>query len=162
VALLAVVLHLGQVEFKPDPGRDEFFAPADPTVLDDIEKLSGVPPASLSAALVSRTMVTRGETMVIPLKLEQCRTARDAVARHLYKALFSHLVAKINGSVGRAAPAGAGLAEINVLDIFGFESFRANTFEQLCINYTNECLQEQFNRHVFQQQQEEYAREGIG
>ena len=173
VAYLSVILHLGQLTFclappgaTGDEDLEDRFQVEDSTVLSDIEKLCGVKKLAVEAALTTRVMTTRGETFVMANKKEQCVTIRDAVARQMYGRLFDYLVGKINESIGGRNGGGGGgdnktRTEINVLDIFGFESFKTNTFEQLCINYTNECLQEQFNKHVFEQQQQEYIREGI-
>ena len=84
---------------------------------------------------------------------------RDALAKAVYAALFDWLVARINASFANTR--GAALTTISILDIYGFEFFERNSFEQLCINYANERLQQQFNRHLFKLEQEEYEREKI-
>ena len=84
---------------------------------------------------------------------------RDALAKDIYARLFDWIVARINESFTTSASQQKNF--IGILDIFGFEFFDVNSFEQLCINYANERLQAQFNRHLFQLEKEEYEREGI-
>eukprot|EP00887_Chlorella_sp_A99_P002927 scaffold24.g2927.t1 len=87
--------------------------------------------------------------------------SRDALAKTLYARLFDWLVAAINRKIGTFSSARGNGRSIGILDIYGFESFGVNSFEQLCINLANERLQQQFNAHVFKEEQEEYGREGI-
>lgn len=94
--------------------------------------------------------------MITPLNIDQALDARDAVAKSLYSTLFSWLVQRINRIVCKGDK-----TCIAILDIFGFEDFKENSFEQLCINYANENLQFHFNKHVFKLEQQEYAREKI-
>ena len=112
----------------------------------------------LSGALCKRRLVTRDDTITVHLTLEQARDSRDALAKALYGRLFGWLVARCNDKLvdDRAAS-----AFIGILDIFGFEAFKVNSFEQLCINYANERLQQQFNWNVFKAEQAEYEAEGI-
>ncbi len=84
--------------------------------------------------------------------------ARDALAKHIYSLLFQKIVTMINKSLASSTRAHR---FIGVLDIYGFETFQWNSFEQFCINYANEKLQQQFNQHVFKLEQEEYVREKI-
>ncbi|XP_047741246.1 unconventional myosin-X, partial [Hyalella azteca] len=101
----------------------------------------------------------RNERLLTTLNIDQALDARDAVAKALYSALFRWLVRRTNATISghRGHPA----ACISVLDIFGFETFKENSFEQLCINYANEKLQFYFNKHIFKLEQQEYAKEKI-
>lgn len=93
-----------------------------------------------------------------PMNVEQAIGARDALAKHIYAELFNWIVTGINNSLqSQNKPQ----CFIGVLDIYGFETFEVNSFEQFCINYANEKLQQQFNQHVFKLEQEEYFREEI-
>ncbi|KAF2345616.1 Myosin head motor domain, partial [Trinorchestia longiramus] len=101
----------------------------------------------------------RNERLLTTLNIDQALDARDAVAKALYSALFSWLVRRINQIICSSKPSSSSC--ISILDIFGFESFKENSFEQLCINYANEKLQFHFNKHIFKLEQQEYAKEKI-
>ncbi|KAF2576812.1 hypothetical protein F2Q68_00001335 [Brassica cretica] len=105
-----------------------------------------------------RVMVTRGESITKSLDPGSAALSRDALAKIVYSKLFDWLVTKINNSIGQD-PSSEYI--IGVLDIYGFESFKTNSFEQFCINLTNEKLQQHFNQHVFKMEQEEYTKEEI-
>lgn len=92
------------------------------------------------------------------MNIDQALDARDAFAKALYSSLFSWLVARVNHIVYKGTKQ---TAAISILDIFGFENFTENSFEQLCINYANENLQFYFNKHIFKLEQQEYAKEKI-
>lgn len=79
----------------------------------------------------------------------------------VYGAAFDYIVVKVNDSIDDLWNRGRDGTSIGVLDIFGFETFDVDNFEQICINYTNEALQQQFNEFIFKLEQEEYEREGI-
>lgn len=121
--------------------------------------LLGVTAADLKSALCSRTMQAPGEARVIrmPNTASKAGDTRDALARHLYNGIFCHVVEKANASIGFQEEA----TFCGVLDIFGFEFFEINSFEQLCINYTNELLQQYFNSFIFETEAALYAAEGI-
>ncbi|ONK68595.1 uncharacterized protein A4U43_C05F13770 [Asparagus officinalis] len=115
-------------------------------------------PQALEDALCKRVMVTPEEVIKRSLDPHAATTSRDGLAKTIYSRLFDWLVDKINVSIGQD-PTSKSL--IGVLDIYGFESFKANSFEQFCINFTNEKLQQHFNQHVFKMEQEEYTKEQI-
>jgi myosin XV len=100
----------------------------------------------------------RNERVFTALNIDQALDARDAFAKALYSSLFSWLVARVNHIVYKGTKQ---TAAISILDIFGFETFTENSFEQLCINYANENLQFYFNKHIFKLEQQEYAKEKI-
>ncbi|CAK0853868.1 unnamed protein product [Prorocentrum cordatum] len=174
-ALLAV-LHLGNVAFAAPPGNSEGSEAvgqgASGASLAHACRLLGVEPAGLGGALCwqTRRMPGRdGGVISSPLPVAKASDSRDALARHLYGAIFGFLVRRLNEAVGaeKSAPGGAGGLEscrssfIGLLDIFGFEHFETNSFEQLCINFTNELLQQYFNEVIFDHEAELYSREGI-
>ncbi|CAM0956684.1 unnamed protein product [Alopecurus aequalis] len=157
--VVAAILHLGNVEFSE--GNE-----ADSSVQDDKSKfhlrtaaeLFMCDEKSLEESLCKRVMVTRGEKIVRNLDLRAAALSRDALARIVYSRLFDWLVTKINTTIGQDPDS---KLLIGVLDIYGFESFKTNSFEQFCINLTNEKLQQHFNQHVFKMEQEEYTKEEI-
>uniref|UniRef100_A0A3B4DJ16 Myosin VC n=1 Tax=Pygocentrus nattereri TaxID=42514 RepID=A0A3B4DJ16_PYGNA len=120
--------------------------------------LLGVRQENMSRWLCHRRIVLASETVVKPQPRERAINARDALAKHLYAYLFDCVIHKINQSL--RVP-GKQHSFIGVLDIYGFETFDVNSFEQFCINYANEKLQQQFNLHVFKLEQEEYMKEDI-
>mmetsp|Transcript_39006 Transcript_39006/g.63198 ORF Transcript_39006/g.63198 Transcript_39006/m.63198 type:complete len:1245 (+) Transcript_39006:222-3956(+) len=155
---VAAVLYIGEIAFAPDPKGQDLLQLEDNEGLRSVCALLQCDKKDLQKALTTRTLVTRGEVFSVPLTEEQCYAARDAMAKGLYGKLFLWLVDRINLSI-RAKESTSQC--IGVLDIFGFESFDSNSFEQLCINYANEKLQQQFIQNVLKSEQEEYKVEGI-
>uniref|UniRef100_A0A2N9IDF7 Myosin motor domain-containing protein n=1 Tax=Fagus sylvatica TaxID=28930 RepID=A0A2N9IDF7_FAGSY len=158
--VVAAILHLGNVEFtkgkeidssepKDDKSRFHLTTAAELFMCDE---------NSLEDSLCKRVIVTRDETITKWIDPESAALSRDALAKIVYSRLFDWLVNKINNSIGQD-PDSKNL--IGVLDIYGFESFKTNSFEQFCINLTNEKLQQHFNQHVFKMEQEEYTKEEI-
>jgi myosin-5 len=162
LSIVAGILHLGQVKFesKMSEGGQEIAQIADEKTVADAAMLLGVDVAKLTTALTVRIMVTRGDEIRIDLAPDKAQDARDALAKTVYGALFLWVVKEVNNCImwenDKDIRSSAG-----VLDIFGFESFAVNSFEQLCINFTNEALQQQFNKFIFKLEQEEYEREEI-
>eukprot|EP01041_Mallomonas_annulata_P007192 gene7191-14661_t len=160
---MAGILHLGQVQFQPTADGEGCEVLLQ---LPEVEKsiamatsLWGVERETLLGAMTTRTMTARGETYTISMRVNQASDARDGLVKALYGRIFEWIVMTINTSIdiGRQDTR----ADVGVLDIFGFECFKNNSFEQLCINYTNETLQQQFNQFVFKMEQIEYQNERI-
>ncbi|KAF7837384.1 myosin-7-like isoform X11 [Senna tora] len=158
--VVAAVLHLGNIEFvkgdepdssepKDDQSRFHLKTAAELFMCDE---------KALEDSLCKRVMVTRGEAITKWLDHNSAALSRDSLAKVVYSRLFDWIVKKINDSIGQD-PDSKNL--IGVLDIYGFESFKTNSFEQFCINLTNEKLQQHFNQHVFKMEQEEYTKEEI-
>ncbi|PHU13460.1 Myosin-14 [Capsicum chinense] len=158
--VVAAILHLGNIEFTKGKEMDSS-APKDEKSrfhLRTAAELFMCDVKALEDSLCKRVIVTRGETITKWLDPEAAAISRDALAKIVYSRLFDWLVDKINNSIGQD-PNSKSL--IGVLDIYGFESFKTNSFEQFCINLTNEKLQQHFNQHVFKMEQEEYTKEEI-
>ncbi|CAH8390865.1 unnamed protein product [Eruca vesicaria subsp. sativa] len=157
-AMLAAVLWLGNVSFTVIDNENHV-EPEEDESLSTVAKLIGCNIDDLKLALSKRNMKVRNDTIVQKLTLSQAIDARDALAKSIYACLFDWLVEQINKSlaVGKRRTG----RSISILDIYGFESFNKNSFEQFCINYANERLQQHFNRHLFKLEQEEYIQDGI-
>ncbi|CEG44284.1 myosin-like protein [Plasmopara halstedii] len=156
--VLSGILHLGEAQFVTKIENDE----ACDLVMDSVvysSLLLGLDPEMMATALTHRTMKAAGDVYRVPLTVDQALSGRDALAKAIYASIFDWLVAGINASLGAACQVTR--TTIGVLDIFGFESFQYNSFEQLCINYANEKLQEKFTQDVFRAVEEEYEREEI-
>ncbi|CAK9435340.1 uncharacterized protein LODBEIA_P56950 [Lodderomyces beijingensis] len=151
---LAVVLHLGNLQFTSKTSEQASFTKDSP--VGTIAALLGVSPASLSDAFLRPKVRAGRELVVKSQRADDVKFAIDAFARWVYEKLFQFIVGKINDSLN-----GSTGNFIGVLDIAGFEIFESNSFEQLCINYTNEKLQQFFNHHSFILEQKEYMREQI-
>ncbi|CAL8243411.1 unnamed protein product [Lota lota] len=155
--VLAAILHLGNVEVK-DRDSDSSIIPPNNSHLTAFCELVGVSYQDMSHWLCHRKLRTATETYIKTVPRLQAVNARDALAKHIYAKLFSWIVEHVNKALVTNIKQ---RSFIGVLDIYGFETFEINSFEQFCINYANEKLQQQFNMHVFKLEQEEYMREEI-
>ncbi|XP_071990045.1 unconventional myosin-VIIa isoform X4 [Engystomops pustulosus] len=162
--LLAAILHLGNLRYEARmydnlDACEVIYS----TSLTTAANLLEVEPQDLMNCLTSRTIITRGETVSTPLSMEQALDVRDAFVKGIYGRLFVWIVEKINAAIYRPLSNEPKTVRrsIGLLDIFGFENFTVNSFEQLCINFANENLQQFFVRHVFKLEQEEYNLENI-
>uniref|UniRef100_A0A8C4YZH6 Myosin VC n=1 Tax=Gadus morhua TaxID=8049 RepID=A0A8C4YZH6_GADMO len=155
--VLAAILHLGNVQIKAAGGEHSSVPSSDPHLVVFCDLLHVSAP-ELCRWLCNRRMVLVMETVVMPVPPERATSARDALAKQVYAKLFDCVIQKINAAL--KVP-GIQHAFVGVLDIYGFETFDTNSFEQFCINYANEKLQQQFNLHVFKLEQEEYMKEDI-
>ncbi|KAG8829588.1 Myosin type-2 heavy chain 1 [Serendipita sp. 399] len=159
--LLAALLHIGNIEIT-GMRNDSNIPDQEPSLLQSTRFL-GISPVEFKKWTIKKQITTRTEKIVTGLNLAQATVVRDSVAKFLYACLFEWLVAIVNESLAGENGEAANRAEmfIGVLDIYGFEFFKKNSFEQFCINYANEKLQQEFNAHVFKLEQEEYVREQI-
>ncbi|TXG66005.1 hypothetical protein EZV62_007280 [Acer yangbiense] len=158
--VVASILHLGNIEFTKGKEVDSS-VPKDETAKFHLKMASELlmcDSVALEDALCKRVMITPEEVIKRSLDPQSALVSRDGLAKTIYSRLFDWLVDKINSSIGQD-PNSKSL--IGVLDIYGFESFKTNSFEQFCINFTNEKLQQHFNQHVFKMEQEEYTKEQI-
>ncbi|CAL4927331.1 unnamed protein product [Urochloa decumbens] len=158
--VVAAILHLGNINFSKGKEIDSSKLRDDKSVyhLKTVAELLMCDEKALEDSLCQRVIVTPDGNITKPLDPDSAALSRDALAKTVYSRLFDWIVDKINNSIGQDPDA---INIIGVLDIYGFESFKINSFEQLCINLTNEKLQQHFNQHVFKMEQEEYTREEI-
>ncbi|KAG2545907.1 hypothetical protein PVAP13_9KG467505 [Panicum virgatum] len=158
--VVAAILHLGNIDFSKGKEIDSSKLRDDKSVhhLKTVAELLMCDEKALEDSLCQRVIVTPDGNITKPLDPDSAALSRDALAKTVYSRLFDWIVDKINNSIGQDPDA---TNIIGVLDIYGFESFKINSFEQLCINLTNEKLQQHFNQHVFKMEQEEYTREEI-
>ncbi|XP_055853290.1 myosin-VIIa [Episyrphus balteatus] len=160
IKLLAALLHCGNIKYKATvvDNLDATEIPEHINV-ERVASLLGLPINPLIDALTRRTLFAHGETVVSTLSRDQSVDVRDAFVKGIYGRLFVHIVKKINAAIYK--PRATSRNAIGVLDIFGFENFDQNSFEQFCINYANENLQQFFVQHIFKLEQEEYNHEAI-
>ncbi|KAL6005214.1 hypothetical protein ACLOJK_005776 [Asimina triloba] len=158
--VVAAILHLGNISFVKGKEVDSSSVKDDKSRyhLQTVAELLMCDENALEDSLCKRVIVTPDGNITKPLEPAAAALSRDALAKTIYSRLFDWIVDKINSSIGQDSNA---ISIIGVLDIYGFESFKINSFEQLCINLTNEKLQQHFNQHVFKMEQEEYTKEEI-
>ncbi|XP_071726546.1 myosin-12 [Rutidosis leptorrhynchoides] len=158
--VVAAILHLGNIDFIKGKEFDSSKVKDEKSFyhLHTTAELLMCDEKALEESLCERVIVTPDGNITKPLDPAAAANSRDALAKTVYSRLFDWIVEKINNSIGQDPTA---KSIIGVLDIYGFESFKVNSFEQLCINLTNEKLQQHFNQHVFKMEQEEYTKEEI-
>ncbi|RNF00969.1 myosin IF [Trypanosoma rangeli] len=157
---LALILHLGQLQFAPSEvdREDAALMVLNRDELDFCATLLGVDATALERVLTwKRLEMGASEVVNVPLDMQQSRNARDAIAKTLYHHLFEFIVQSVNVALGEKPHD----LMLGVLDIYGFEIFEKNGFEQFCINYVNEKLQQIFIALTLKVEQEEYVRENI-
>uniref|UniRef100_A0A674C4K4 Myosin X n=1 Tax=Salmo trutta TaxID=8032 RepID=A0A674C4K4_SALTR len=151
--LLAGILHAGNIEFMTAGGAQV----SSKTALGRTADLLGLNSEHLAEVLTHKSLILRGEEICTPLTVEQAVDSRDSMAMALYSQCFTWIIRKLNNRIRGKED----FKSIGILDIFGFENFEVNRFEQFNINYANEKLQEYFNKHIFSLEQLEYNKEGL-
>ncbi|KAM9509577.1 myosin-IIIb-like isoform 1-T1 [Guaruba guarouba] len=161
-AILAGVLSLGNVTFEPEESNGS--AKVSETSRGWLKAAAGqfgVQEDELLKCLICTMSVTRGEQILRFHTQQQAEDARDSIAKVAYGRVFGWIVCKINELLAENVDTEVELGEIGILDIFGFENFAVNRFEQFCINLANEQLQHFFNHHIFQLEQAAYKEEDL-
>ncbi|XP_037705601.1 myosin-IIIb isoform X2 [Choloepus didactylus] len=163
--ILAGILNIGNIEFAAISSRHQTDKSEVPNseALENAASILCISPEELQEALTSHCVVARGETIVRANTVDRAADVRDAMSKALYGRLFSWIVNRINILLQpdkNICSVEDGM-NVGILDIFGFENFQRNSFEQLCINIANEQIQYYFNQHVFALEQMEYQNEGI-
>ncbi|OAG43428.1 hypothetical protein AYO21_02365 [Fonsecaea monophora] len=157
--VLAALLHIGNIKITATRS-DSSLSASEPSVVRACAIL-GIDATDFAKWTVKKQLITRGEKITSNLTQQQATVVRDSVAKFIYSSLFDWLVETINHGLATEDVLQRLNTFIGVLDIYGFEHFAKNSFEQFCINYANEKLQQEFNQHVFKLEQEEYMREEI-
>lgn len=157
--ILAALLHIGNIDIAATR-NDAHLSSDEPNLVKACELL-GIDALNFSKWCTKKQITTRNEKIVLNLNHKQALVARDSFAKYIYSALFDWLVNYVNDDLCPKEVENNIASFIGVLDIYGFEHFEKNSFEQFCINYANEKLQQEFNQHVFKLEQEEYIREEI-
>ncbi|XP_061177543.1 unconventional myosin-VI-like isoform X4 [Saccostrea echinata] len=163
--LVASVLHLGNIMFEENMDDTKGgckVGSSSETSLSTASTLLGLNKEELQESLTTRIMQTarggsKGTAIKVPLKSGEAASARDALAKSIYSRLFDYIVASVN----KAIPFSSTVSYIGLLDIAGFEYFQVNSFEQFCINYCNEKLQQFFNERILKEEQILYEKEGL-
>jgi myosin V len=157
--VLAALLHIGNIKIAATR-NDSSLSSSEPALVKACQIL-GIDAGDFAKWTVKKQLITRGEKITSNLTQQQATVVRDSVAKFIYSSLFDWLVETINHGLATDAVLQRLNTFIGVLDIYGFEHFAKNSFEQFCINYANEKLQQEFNQHVFKLEQEEYMSEQI-
>nr|XP_046260260.1 myosin-IIIb isoform X1 [Scatophagus argus] len=163
--ILSAILNTGNIEFAAITSQHQTDKSEVPNseALENAASLLSIGPEELQEALTSQCVVTRGETIIRTNTVDKAADVRDAMSKALYGRLFSWIVNRINSLLQpdmNICAAESGM-NVGILDIFGFENFKKNSFEQLCINIANEQIQFYFNQHIFALEQMEYQSEGV-
>ncbi|XP_052784010.1 unconventional myosin-XVI-like isoform X3 [Mya arenaria] len=158
IQILSIVLHLGEIEFK-GVGNNDAAQVINTDMLKVVSDMLEVSAKELGSALVADYTVTRGEQIKKERTVERARDCRDALAKMLYARLFSWIVNGINQLI-QPVEEGSDL-QIGILDIFGFENFPQNSFEQMCINVANEQIQLYTNENILYREQQDCLLEGV-
>ena len=157
--LTACVMHFGEMKFKKKSSKDDQAEPDEEKAAKNIGQLLGFDWETMYENFVRPKIKVGAEWVTKGQNVSQATNSVSGIARALFEKLFRHLVDRCNETL--VNPEMKRISFIGVLDIAGFEIFDYNGFEQLCINFCNEKLQQFFNHHMFVLEQEEYMKEGI-
>ncbi len=163
---VSAILHLGNIKFETadNATADEAIICPDASSTNSLRtaaELLGTSSEALQKALMSKIITIAGEKIEKRFTVVESIESRDSLSKSLYSRIFGWLVLAINKKIGSVGGGNRTNLSVGILDIYGFESFDTNSFEQLCINLANEKLQQAFNAHIFKAEQSEYSQEGI-
>ena len=153
--VLELVLHIGNVSFSSSDQAEV----KNMSQLYILSELLGIEHTHIIQALTVSVNTARNEIITVPYNSRKAQDVRDATAKALYERTFAWIVHRINQSLSPLPEENSN--QIGILDIFGFENFQRNGFEQFCINLANEQLQHYFNQYIFSMELEEYQKEGL-
>ena len=156
--ICASLLHIGNITIIDSSGKAEI--DESDVALNFATKLLNVDASEFRIWLLKKQVIVRGEKIVSNVSYQQAVTYRDSIAKFIYSMLFDWIVKSVNLKLDTSSAKNKSRF-IGVLDIYGFEHFAKNSFEQFCINFANEKLQQEFTRHMFKVEQEEYVAEKI-
>jgi myosin heavy subunit len=167
--IISAILYLGNITFVEESTQNNIIAKIDEDKKEDFINAAtflGIENQVLAEILTKKKLNIKGEGIIKKeLNVEQAYNSRDAISKALYSKLFDYIVYKVNKAIANKEEMNkvksSNVHKIGILDIFGFENFEHNSFEQLCINYANERLQQYFNNHIFKLEQQTYKKEGI-
>ena len=167
--IITAILYLGNITFVQETTQNNVIAKIDEDKKEDFINAAtflGIENQVLAEILTKKKLNIKGEGIIKrELSVEQAYNSRDAISKSLYSKLFDYIVYKVNKAIANKEEMNkvksSNVHKIGILDIFGFENFEHNSFEQLCINYANERLQQYFNNHIFKLEQQTYKKEGI-
>eukprot|EP00002_Diphylleia_rotans_P017034 TRINITY_DN3305_c0_g1_i17.p1 TRINITY_DN3305_c0_g1~~TRINITY_DN3305_c0_g1_i17.p1 ORF type:complete len:1772 (-),score=339.58 TRINITY_DN3305_c0_g1_i17:1837-7152(-) len=157
--VISAILHLGNIEFGSPGAQAKIENESSSQSVKYVSELLQLPEEVIRSTLLERKVTAGNDCVTIPLSVDEAGENRDALAKSLYDRLFRWLVEVINKSILPSADQMR--TYISILDIFGFESVENNSYEQFCINYANERLQQEFVNYVFKLEQEEYRRDEL-
>jgi myosin heavy subunit len=155
------IAHLGNVNFSND---DQGFGECDGASMKHVEycaKLFGIDAKALKKRLETSSLKVGKKTIQKRINFQDSPANRDAISKGLYEKIFLYLAKRINDDLSQIDEEAAEYLFIGILDVFGFENFKVNSLEQFCINFTNEKLQNFFNKNIIESEQEEYLRESV-
>jgi myosin heavy subunit len=160
---IAAVMHLGNIDFAKNGdganSKDTVVADNSKESFETVCSLLQCPSDAMQTALTTKTIKVMTELIKSPIEPEQAALSRDALAKALYGSMFDLIISRTNRAL--ATENMTAMHTVGVLDIFGFESFETNRFEQFCINFANEKLQQHFNHHIFTMEQKAYVQDDI-